>query len=465
MRLFVLLLFLCPLSLSHATEVVVQNIEELEAAMESIRPGDTVVMSDGVWTDAELVFAGHGTKTDPITLRAQTPGGVTLTGRSNLSISGSHLMVSGLNFVGGAPGDLSHVIQFRGPLGDAVHCRLTNTQIKEYNPEDPKTRYFWVSLYGQHNRVDHCRFKGQNHSGVTVCVWVSDQITTHHRIDNNHFLDRPPGDGNGFETIRIGTSTYHETSTAVLVERNLFERVDGEIEIISNKACDNVFRANTFRESAGTLTLRHGHRALVEQNYFLGNEKPRSGGIRIIGEDHVIRNNYIAQIDDRMDGAISFAAGIVNTKDNGYEQVKRVRIENNTIIDVKGAAITFDWGIGERNRSLLPEALVIANNMLYSTHAPIFEGGIDTDWKWINNVVYGAPLGISPREGVQEVELDGVVGSDGLWRISGSPAFGRVGANLSADSLEPLAPKSDTGLAVLESPLTYDDVGPDWGGE
>lgn len=445
-----------------AAEIQVGDADEIAAAMASAQPGDVLVMTDGTWTDQAIMFAGHGTEDAPITLRAQTPGGVVLTGASNLSISGRYLVAEGLHFKQGHPGDLSHIVQFRGTLGEAHHCRLTQTQITDYNPEDPQTRYFWVSLYGHHNRVDHCRFKGQNHSGVTVCVWLDEHsTTTHHRIDRNHFLDRPPGDGNGFETIRIGTSDHHETSAAVFVENNLFERVDGEIEIISNKACDNVFRGNTFRESAGTLTLRHGHRALIENNYFLGNHKPRSGAIRIMGEDHIVRHNYITEVDDRMDGAISIAAGIVDTKANGYEQVKRARIENNTVIDVKGAAITFDWGIGERNRTLLPDGLVIANNLLWSTHAPIFEGETVDGWEWRDNFVYGAPLGITPRDGVTERDPQAHRGDDGLWRLPGGSNLSSIGANLSTAAAVQVK-VGNAGLPTLSPPLTASDVGPDW---
>src|SRR5690606_38757010 len=123
----------------------------------------------------------------------------------------------------------------------------------------------------------------------------------------------------------------------------------------------------TFRESKGTLTLRHGNRATVEGNFFLGNGVEDTGGIRVIGEDHVIVNNYIADIDDQADGAISFAAGIPNSQLNGYFQVKDAVVAHNTIVNVEGAAITFDWGLGSSGRSLLPQDVAIEGNLIYST--------------------------------------------------------------------------------------------------
>ena len=90
-----------------------------------------------------------------------------------------------------------------------------------------------------------------------------------HRIDHNHFGHRPPLRRNGGETIRVGNSWSSMSSSGTLVERNLFDRCDGELEIISSKSSDNVYRQNTLRACAGMLTLRHGNRCLVADNYFL----------------------------------------------------------------------------------------------------------------------------------------------------------------------------------------------------
>ena len=316
-----------------ATDFVVSNASDIEDAMDSAQPGDVLIMTDGVWTDQDIDFAGFGAAGNPITLRAETPGGVQLNGTSQLAISGRYLVVDGLNFEGGGDSELNYVVQFRGPEGEARNCRLTNTQILNYNPPSIDTRYHWVNLYGQDNRVDHCRFQGQNHSGVTVVVVLNDNgQEARHLIDQNAFLDRPLGNSNGFEAIRIGTSARHTISAQVVVENNLFENVDGEIEIISHKSADNVYRYNTFRSCAGTLTLRHGSGATIDSNFFLGEGKNRSGGIRVVDRDHVIVNNYIADIDDRADAAISFAADIDDGPANGYQPIENVLVYNNTCL-------------------------------------------------------------------------------------------------------------------------------------
>jgi poly(beta-D-mannuronate) lyase len=468
---------LCAASPARATEFLVSNAAQITTAMNSAQPGDTLVMADGVWTDQHIDFAGAGTSTNPITLRAQTPGGVTLNGSSTLSISGNWLVADGLRFEGGALGAGEHVIRFKGSDGVANNSRLTNTAIINYNPASVDTRYFWVSLYGDNNRVDHNYFSGQNHQGVTVVDWL-DGTTNFNRIDSNYF-SRPapinPADSNGFETIRIGTSDYSLSNANDTVENNVFERSDGEIEIISNKSGGNIYRYNTFRESSGTLTLRHGNNATVEGNFFLGENKNSSGGVRVIGEDHTIINNYFADLDGRAGGAISISAGVPSSPLSGYYQVKDALIAHNTIVNVQEAAITFDDGLGSSGRTLLAENVTVANNLIYSTADPLFEGNEGTGWAWEGNIAFGQSLGPKAgAAGITVVNPQLVLGSDGLWRpASSSPAINGGSGDYSGVLTTDMDGQARIGIydvgadefsaaTIVRKPLEMTDVGPDW---
>jgi len=259
----------------------------------------------------------------------------------------------------------------RNNSGEATNSRFTNSQIVDYNPSDVNTRYFWVSLYGQNNRVDHNTFSGQNHSGVTVVVWRDNSDPDFHLIDNNHFVDRPEGNANGFETIRIGTGAESLSDSFTTVEYNLFERTDGETEIISVKSGRNTIRYNTFLESAGTLTLRQGNNSVIVGNHFIGNGKDGSGGLRVIGQGHIVANNYFEGLDGRSGGAISISAGSIDPAPPGYAQVRDAVIAHNTIINVNGAAIFFSDGLGTGSgdglRNVLAENVTIANNLISSS--------------------------------------------------------------------------------------------------
>ena len=459
---------------SAATDYLVFNASDISNAMQDAGPGDSIVMADGTWTNQDIDFAGAGADGNPITLRPQTPGGVTLNGDSTLSISGDWLVADGLNFEGGSLSS-GHVVRFRGSAGEATNSRFTNSAIVDYNPSDINTRYFWVSMYGENNRVDNNYFSNQNHSGVTVVVWRDDAGADNHLIDHNYFADRPEGNGNGWETIRIGTSNESLSDSFTVVENNLFERTDGEIEIISSKSGNNTFRYNTFRESSGTLTLRHGNDNRVEGNFFLGEGKDGSGGVRVIGERQTLINNYFHDLDGRADGAISISAGVSGPALNEYYQVKDAVIAHNTVVDVNAAAITFDHGLGSSNRTLLAENVTVANNLVSSAQDPLFEGSEGTAWTWDGNIAFGQSLGSAAgNSGITVVDPQLGLGQDGIFRPSStSPVIDAGVGSYSGLFTDDMDGQTRTGVfdvgadefstaAIVRIPLTSGDVGPDW---
>ena len=461
---------------SCAADFIVSNASDITTALQSAGPGDTLIMTSGTWNNQQISFAGDGASGNPITLRAETPGEVILNGNSTLDISGDWLVVDGLRFEGGALNNGSNaIVEFRGSNGHATNSRFTNSAIISYNPGNINDRYHWVEMFGENNRVDNNYFENQNHSGVTVVVRRDDASEQNHLIDRNHFADRPEGNGNGFETIRIGTSANSLSDSFTTVENNLFERTDGEIEIISNKSGNNTMRYNTFRESAGTLTLRHGNDSRVEANFFLGENKNRSGAIRVIGERQTIVNNYIANVDDRAGGAISISAGVPDSAVNQYIQVKDAVIAHNTIVDSTGVMITFDDGLGSSGRTLLAENVTVANNLLRSHGPTIFEGNEGSGWTWEGNIAFGGFLGPKNGDpGISVVDPELQFGADGLWRPGGTSPVINAGqgsySGLFGDDKDgqPRIGIFDVGAdefsaaTIVRKPLAAGDVGPSW---
>lgn len=397
-----------------AREIPAGDASTLEAAIASAQPGDVIVMANGVWTDAEIVFRASGTPEAPVTLRAQTPGQVILSGRSSLRFVGRHLVAEGLLFKDGAISG-GHVVAFRGDSDEeASDCRLTNSAIIGYNPPAGASSN-WVSLYGARNRVDHCRFSGKNNSGPLLVVWLNGE-PNHHRIDRNVFAQRTFDGGNGGETIRVGDSKTSLQNSRTLVEENLFEDCDGEVEIISNKSCENIYRRNTFRRNAGTLTLRHGNRCLVEGNWFFGDGKASSGGIRIIGEDHRILNNYLADLTGKaFFSAIGFMAAIPQSEPSGYLQIRRAIVAFNTVVNCENS-IFIGIGFGSRGRTLPPEDSLVANNIVAGKSSPLVTQLLPADTlSWLSNVFFGADPGLSANPGIllQDPRLQR--GPGGLW--------------------------------------------------
>src|SRR5262245_55247328 len=81
---------------TRAVEFFVSNAAQISTAMQTAQPGDILTMTNGTWTNQRIQFAGNGTSSLPITLRAQTPGQVVLNGNSKINISGSWLVADGL---------------------------------------------------------------------------------------------------------------------------------------------------------------------------------------------------------------------------------------------------------------------------------------------------------------------------------------------------------------------------------
>lgn len=440
--------------------------------MDLAQPGDTLTMTNGRWTNQGIEFEGDGTADNPILLRAETPGLVILDGSSTLSIGGDYLVVDGLFFRGGSLNG-GHVVRFRSGAGNSNYSRLTNTVIVDYNPSNIDTRYFWVSLYGTNNRVDHCYFANQNHSGVTVVAWL-DGITTNHRIDNNFFGYRPAGPENGWETIRIGTSSESGTNARVIVENNYFYKCNGEIEIISNKSNENIYRNNTFEDCSGQLTLRHGKRCLVENNFFFGYNAEGSSGVRIIDRDHVVVNNYFAGLrGSGFRAAVSMTNGVPNSPLNRYFQVINSLVAFNTFVDCR---TPFDIGSGMDNElSLPPLDNTIANNIVRGAETTMINY-TDTpiNMMYSGNIMYGAALGIDSQPGIAEIDPQLFLDVDSLYRIaSTSPAIdasegsypdisidmdGQLRDSLSKD----IGADEHSADSILLSPLTAEDVGPGW---
>ncbi|AKC88161.1 TonB-dependent receptor [Pseudoxanthomonas suwonensis] len=343
---------------------LVRSQAEYAAAAKSLRPGDTIVLADGEWRDFQVLLTGKGAAGKPITLTAQTPGKVLLTGQSNLRMAGQHLVVSNLVFRDGwSP--TGEVVSFRRTRSDrAVNSRVTGVVIDRFNKPDRDQSDNWVALYGQHNRFDHNHLVGKTNQGATLVVVRDPEqgLDNRHRIDHNYFGPRPNLGSNGGETIRVGTSHDSLSDSNTVVENNWFEGCDGEVEIVSNKSGGNLYRGNVFFHSRGALVLRHGDGNRVEDNVFIGGNKPHTGGIRVINRNQTVRNNYLEGLaGEGFSSALTVMYGVPDSPLNRYVQVDNALIENNTIVDARSVFL----GAGmDEERSARPVDSTMARNLI-----------------------------------------------------------------------------------------------------
>ncbi len=391
---------------SQAKVIFVSEPSQVEDML-VLEAGDSVVLAEGTWKDLNIKFKSvNGTAVKPVVFMGETAGKTILTGVTYFQFSGPYVVVENLwfqdptsipNVDPKSEGDA--VFSFRTPDGEyATNSVMRNCMITGFNTPLTISKNKWVSLYGTDNTVEYCSFEDKSWLGTTLVVWPDTTMDKepHHTVRNNYFtrvrsnLSEKGSSLNEQETIRIGTSHFSLSSAGCTIENNVFERCNAEAEVISDKTCNNVIRGNVFLENKGSLTLRHGNGSLVENNYFDGRNVEGTGGIRLVGENHIVRNNYMQDLaGENFTAAIAVMMGLTNPVLNSYSQVKNTVIENNVAIDCyQGLAVN----LGTRKNQVQPLAYSrVQNNVFVSKHqaAIIHNRPAPKDVIWKDNVFEG----------------------------------------------------------------------------
>ena len=396
----------------NANSQVVNNITELQNAVSNAEAGTVIELADGTWNDVQISINVNATQFQPCVIKAQNLGNVFFEGRANISLGGSYIIFEGVIFQN-ASGLISSsdriepVIEFRDTSNnDCVNCTVRNIKIDAYNGTTAQEEdiFKWIIIYGEYNEVSYSSFIGKYGVGSIINDNHNNSTPDYSKIHHNYFADRIPvgNDVNGLndqDAIRIGVSTTSLSDSFTEVYDNLFNNWSGEVEIISNKCGSNKYYNNTFRDYQGTLTLRHGNNTEVFGNYFFGNNNDFSGGVRVIGEDHKVYNNYFEGLRYRKPngsgssttGGINVMNGIENSALNEYYQVKNVQIVNNTLVNCD---LAIRIGTSLSGATLAPENLTVANNIMLDsdinafeiitapTGASSFEGNITENGSW-----------------------------------------------------------------------------------
>ena len=370
---------------------LVSTNSQLNTAISNATAGTTIILADQTWTNVQISINKTGTAQNPIIIKAQTSGSVFFEGRSNISLGGSYIIFEGVIFQN-ASGLISSndriepIIEFRDKNNnDCVNCTVRNIKVDAYNGTSAQEEdvFKWIIIYGEYNEVSYSSFIGKNGVGSIINDNHNNSTPDYSKIHHNYFADRIPVNNNvnglnDQDAIRIGVSTTSLSDSFTEVYDNFFNNWSGEVEIISNKSGSNKYYNNTFRNYQGTLTLRHGNNAEVFGNYFFGNKNVFSGGVRVIGEDHKVYNNYFEGLRYRKPsgsgssttGALNVMNGLNNSPLNGYYQVKNVQIVNNTLVDCD---LGIRIGTSLSGATLEPENLIVANNIILNSDINAFQ--------------------------------------------------------------------------------------------
>ena len=358
-------------------EILVSTIAELNSAILQAKPGARIILKDGIWKNTAINFNSTATVSAYITLCAQTPGKVILSGNSTLIFSAPYLVVDGFVFRNGSI-DGGSVITF-----NSDNCRLSNTVIKDFNPSNFQTAYYWVYFQGSYNRMDHCLFKGK--SNMNPVVQNFEENARYNKVDSCIVKDIPyVKHANGREIFRIfgygHADQPGDDGAYFTIEYNLFDHADGEgTEIISLKSNNNIVRYNTVIASRGGLVGRRGKNNIFEGNFIFGQGQAGTTGIRVAGSNHRVINNYISDVTE--DGLRlitgeyyekSLTSNFAPKKKElpKYLQVKDGYFAHNTIVNCTGNGI--DIGFAYENHwpnlqmILLPENNKFVNNVVFN---------------------------------------------------------------------------------------------------
>ncbi len=389
------LLFLVGLifaSSANATVFMVNSQQEFDDAEDVATMNDSIIWESGTFTDVFMEV-----KKDHLFIGAEILGASVFNGRSRVKIFSDYVTLEGLQFVGGDIGS-EDVINTAGSYN---HFNQIN--IRAYT----SYKYLVIRESCQYNKVTYCNFENRlNLDDKNILSILVDATNPgYHKVQHCSFKNFA-GTGNdlGIEPIRIGLSTQADRNSRSLVEYCYFTQCNGDGEIISSKASQNVYRFNTFEDNPkAELVLRHGSEAIVYGNFFLHGK----GGIRVReGQDHYIYNNYFYELDDRP----------IFLQNEDSDPLENIHIAFNTIVSCSELILGGD-GSDE------PSNVTFANNIFADPDNDLFEEPTGTE-TWIGNIANG-DLGITlPASGLTVLNPQLAENEQGFFAIAeGSPAI------------------------------------------
>lgn len=407
----ILLLFIAGTQTTTAGTIVVKTIGALQKAVNEANPGDTVLVTNGIYTTGtDITITRAGTAEKPIIVMAQTSGQVEMTGLGGFSIMSpaKYIVITGFKF--------THVASRARTGPGTSFCRWTrNTFENEADGED-------LSIAGSDHQIDYNTFRNKNAMGRFLAIRGDDkQIAERLWIHHNYFFNHVnQGGKNGAESLQFGLSGFSMSKSNSIVEYNLFEECEGENELISVKASAVTLRYNTIRNCKAQFTLRHGNFCQVYGNYF--NNTP---GLRFFGDDHFIYSNYfeVCPVGINIgngDGEVADGAALTC-----HDRPDRVLVAFNTIINCKG-----NITLSNRDKGLGATAITIANNIIKGGGAAATIAGPYTNPVWEGNIIFSTEsTGDMPAGTFTQVDPKlGRDASQAIHLLKGSPAIDAVAA-------------------------------------
>jgi poly(beta-D-mannuronate) lyase len=413
----------CILNSASANTITVSSIAELQSAIAKAKPGDKIVVKDGVYTtSSDINITCVGTKGHPVTITAQDFGKVEVTGAGgfNLVSPSAYVIIRDFKF--------THAASRAKSSSGSTFCRWTNNIFE--TPGDGED----LLIAGNDNEIDHNTFQNKNAMGRFLAIrGTGSQIAERLWIHHNYFKSqKDQGGKNGAETLQFGLSGFSLSSSNSMVEYNLFEDCAGENELISVKASAITLRYNTIRNCPAQFTLRHGNKSQVYGNYFYN-----TPGLRIFGDDHVVYSNYFENCDPAItigngDGEVADGAKLTS-----HDRPDRILIALNILLNNKANIVMTPRkdGMGATN-------VKVVNNIIEGGNQAAKIQGPYVNASWSGNIIFQT-TGAGDMPGGTYVLKDPALRKDkfGVFQFpSGNAAVTYAGENFTAVQVPVLKP-------------------------
>ena len=405
----------------YATAFYVSSQQEFDDAHDKAAMNDSIIWRTGTYPNIFMNISK-----DHLFVTAENLGHTIFNGNSRVEITGDYITLRGCQFLDGDIGT-KDVVNIRGS-----HILFTQNNIRGYRCY----KYLRVRESSQYVDITYCNFENRLNldDQNILSILVHQTNPGYHKIQWCSFKNFD-GTGNdlGIEPIRIGLSTQANRISRTLVEYCYFTQCNGDGEIISSKATQNVYRFNTFEDNPlAELVLRHGSEAIVYGNFFLRGK----GGIRVReGQNHYIYNNYFSDLKDRS----------VFLQNEASDPLADINIAFNTIINSAAVRLGGDG-------SNPPTNVTFANNLFSKIPSQAFSQATGTE-TWIGNIVEGT-VGISvSASGIRNTEVQLLENSEGFFGLSAdSPA---IDAAVSGYKMLP----QFEGIEAIDTNIAFDLMG------
>ena len=217
---------------------LVNSQQEFNSAHNNASMNDSIIWETGTYSNIYMnITKGN------LFIAAATLGGTVFTGASRVNITSDYITLEGFQFVGGDIGT-NDVINTTGSYNN-----FNQINIRAYT----SYKYLRIREASQYVNVTYCNFENRlNLDDQNILSILVDATNPgYHKIQHCSFKNFD-GTGNdlGIEPIRIGLSTQADQISRSLVEYCYFTQCNGDGEIISSKAGQNVYRFNTFENKS-----------------------------------------------------------------------------------------------------------------------------------------------------------------------------------------------------------------------